>query len=97
MTSPYLDHIRATRNIIEELILAREFEMAKTIAAAQRQRVEWDLIFLRDELARIDGPSGWQAATNGELRRDERARERDRCVGGIADSRTEDRLAAAAW
>jgi hypothetical protein len=56
MTSPYLDHIRAPRNIIEELILAREVELAKTTAAAQRRRVERDLTFLRDELARIDGP-----------------------------------------
>jgi hypothetical protein len=56
MTSPYLAHIRSTREIIEELILVRESELAKTTAAAQRRRVERDLAFLRDELARIDGP-----------------------------------------
>jgi hypothetical protein len=55
MTSPYLNQVRSTRKIIEELILAREFEPAKTTTAAQRRRVERDLIFLRDELARIDG------------------------------------------
>ena len=58
MTSPYLDHIRSTRKIIEALILAREFELAKTTTAAQRRRVERDLTFLHDELARIDGQGG---------------------------------------
>jgi hypothetical protein len=57
MTSPYLDHVRSTRNTIEELIVAREVELAKTTAAAQRWRVEGDLTFLRDELARIDRQS----------------------------------------
>jgi hypothetical protein len=57
MTSPYLAHIRSTRNMIEELILAREIELAKATAAAQRRHVERDLNFLRDELTRIDGPS----------------------------------------
>src|SRR5260370_16394848 len=62
MTSPYLDHIRSTRKIIEALILAREVELAKTNATAQRRRVERDLTFLRDELARIDchGSSGYR-------------------------------------
>ena len=55
LISPYLAHIRSTREIIEELILVRESELAKTTAAAQRRRVERDLAFLRDELARIDG------------------------------------------
>jgi hypothetical protein len=55
MTSPYLDYIRSTHRIIEELIVAREVELAKTTAAAQRRHVERDLTFLRDELARIDG------------------------------------------
>jgi hypothetical protein len=36
MTSPYLDRVRPTRKIIEELIDARELELAKTTAAAQR-------------------------------------------------------------
>ena len=53
-TSPYLDHIRSTRKIIEQLIAGRERELAKTTAAEQQVRVERDLIFLRDELARID-------------------------------------------
>jgi hypothetical protein len=57
MTSPYLDHLRPTRKIIEELIAAREIELAKTTATAQRRHVERDLTFLRDELARIDGQS----------------------------------------
>ena len=43
------------REIIEELIIAREIELAKTSAAVQRQRIEADLTFLRDELARLDG------------------------------------------
>jgi len=54
-TSPYLDHIRSPRKIIEELIVARELEMGKTSAVAQRQRIERDLTFLNDELARIVG------------------------------------------
>ena len=54
MTSPYLAHIRSTRKIIEELIGAREIELAKTTAAAQRRCVEQDLTFLREELARVD-------------------------------------------
>ena len=55
MTSPYLDHIRSTREILEDLIAAREGELAKTSAAMQPRRVERDLTFLRDELARLDG------------------------------------------
>ena len=31
------------------------FELAKTAAAAQRRRIERDLTFLRDELARLGG------------------------------------------
>ena len=54
MTSPYLDYARSTRDIIEELIAAREIELARTSAAAQRRCLERDLTFLRDELARID-------------------------------------------
>ena len=54
MTSPYLDHIRSTRESIQQLILTREIELAKTTTAEQQVRVERDLIFLRDELTRID-------------------------------------------
>ena len=54
VTSPYLDRARSPRDIIEALIVAREMELAKTSAAAQRWRVERDLTFLRDELARLD-------------------------------------------
>ena len=54
MISPYLDHIRSTREILEDLIAAREGELAKTSAAIQPRRVERDLTFLRDELARIN-------------------------------------------
>ena len=66
MTSPYLDHRRSTRDLIQELILAREVLLAKTIAARHRRRVERDLTFLRDELARSDakasaGGSGLRA------------------------------------
>ena len=67
MISPYLDHLRSTRNIIEELILAREVELAKTTAAAQRRRVERDLNFLRDALARIDSPRIKPAAGCNQL------------------------------
>ena len=56
MTSPYLAHARPPRKIIEELLVTREAELAKTTAATERQRIERDLAFLRDELARIDGP-----------------------------------------
>ena len=52
MTSPYLDSIRSTRKIIEDLISSREVELAKAMMAAQRKRIEEDLAFLRDELAR---------------------------------------------
>jgi hypothetical protein len=55
MTSLYLDHVRSTRKIIEELIAAREVELAKTTVTAQRRHIEQSLIFLRDELGRIDG------------------------------------------
>jgi hypothetical protein len=55
LTSPYLDQVRPTRKIIEDLIAAREIELAKAMAAAQRKRIEEDLAFLRDELARSDG------------------------------------------
>jgi len=54
MTSPYLDRIRSTREILEDLISAREGELAKTTAAMQRRRVERDLTFHREELARIN-------------------------------------------
>jgi len=62
MTSPYLDHVRSTRKIIEDLIAVREIELAKTTSAEHRQRVEQDLSFLRGERARIGGQdcSGWQ-------------------------------------
>jgi hypothetical protein len=56
MTSPYLAHSRPTRKIVEELIIAREAELTKTISAAERRRLERDLAFLREELAWIDGP-----------------------------------------
>ena len=54
MTSPYLDYTRSAREIIEELVAAREIELARTSAAAQRRCLERDLTFLRDELARND-------------------------------------------
>jgi len=64
MTSPYLDYVRSTREIIEELITAREIDLAKAAVAAQRRRVERDLTFLRDELARIDAREVEQAASH---------------------------------
>jgi hypothetical protein len=62
VTSPYLDRVRSTRKIIEDLIVAREVALTKTTAVAPRRRIERDLTFLRDELARIDGQgfSEWQ-------------------------------------
>ena len=51
ITSPYLDHIRSTRETIEDLIAAREVALVKT--AAQRWCIDRDLGFLREELARI--------------------------------------------
>ena len=74
-TSPYLDHIRSTREIITAVIVAREAALVKTSAAAQRRRVERELAFLHDELALIDAqePSRQQAAIERELR-DECAR-----------------------
>lgn len=55
MASPYLEQVRPTHKIIEALIVAREVELAKTTMAEQRQRIERDLSFLHDELARMDG------------------------------------------
>jgi hypothetical protein len=40
MTSPYLNHVRSAREIIEEVIISRKIELAKTSAAVQRQRIE---------------------------------------------------------
>ena len=68
MTSPYLDHIRPPREIIEALIVAREAALVKTSAAAQRRRVERDLSFLRAELTRIDGARA-QPTTGGNRTR----------------------------
>jgi hypothetical protein len=48
MTSPYLDHIRSTREAIEDLIAAREVALVKTRAAAQRWCIDRDLGFLRE-------------------------------------------------
>ena len=75
MTSPYLDHIRSTRETIEDLIAAREVALVKT-TAAQRWCIDRDLGFLREELARIgDKAAALVADTNhlacGELLRDE--------------------------
>jgi hypothetical protein len=36
ITSSYLDHVRSTRKIIEDLIAAREIELAKTTSAEHR-------------------------------------------------------------
>lgn len=60
--SPYLDHVRRPRETVEDLIAAREIELAETSAVTPRSRIERDLAFLRDELARIDGRvcSEWQ-------------------------------------
>jgi hypothetical protein len=56
-SSPYLDYVRPTRKIIEALISTREIELAKANTVPQRRRIERDLRFLRDELARLDGPA----------------------------------------
>lgn len=53
VTSPYLDHVRSTREIVEQLIAAREIELVKTSEAAQQQRIRRDLAFLHDELPRL--------------------------------------------
>ena len=58
MTSPYLDQRRSPRQIIEDLIAAREVGRVKAITAKQQQRVERDLRFLRGELARIGSQGG---------------------------------------
>jgi hypothetical protein len=55
MTSPYLDQGRATRKMIEALIATREAELSRVTTAAERRRVERDLVFLREELARVAG------------------------------------------
>jgi hypothetical protein len=53
MTSPYLDRVRAGREMIEQLIATREVELARVTSAAGRRRIEHDLRFLREELARV--------------------------------------------
>jgi hypothetical protein len=55
VTSPYLDQARATREMIESLIAAREAELSRLTDAAERRRVEHNLAFLLDELARVAG------------------------------------------
>ena len=62
VASPYLDHVRSVRKIIETLLVARDVELAKTTAAEQRARVERDLTFLRAELARIHDRQAERAA-----------------------------------
>jgi len=74
MTSPYLNHVRSAREIIEELIIAREIELAKTSAAVQR-RIEADLTFLRDELARLDGEAEPGAGLCDTATQDKRIRD----------------------
>jgi hypothetical protein len=56
VTSPYLDQARPTRKMIEALIAAREAELSWLTDAAERRRVEHDLAFLLDELARAVRP-----------------------------------------
>ena len=75
MTSPYLNHVRSAREIIEELIIAREIELAKTSAAVQRQRIEADVIFLRDELARLDAEAEPGAGLCDTATQDKRIRD----------------------
>jgi hypothetical protein len=53
--SPYLDHVRRPRDTVEDLIAAREVELVKTTIVEQRQRMERELSFLRDEFAQFDG------------------------------------------
>jgi hypothetical protein len=77
MTSPYLNHVRSAREIIEELIIAREIELAKTSAAVQRQRTEADLTFLRDELVRLDDEAEPGAGLCDTATQDKRIR--DKC------------------
>jgi hypothetical protein len=74
MTSPYLNHVRSAREIIEELI-AREIELAKTSAAVQRQRSEADLTFLRNELVRLDGEAEPGAGLCDTATQDKRIRD----------------------
>ena len=75
MTSPYLNHIRSARELIEKLIIAREIELAKTSAAVQRQRIEADLTFLCDELARLDGEAEPGAGLCDTATQDKRIRD----------------------
>jgi hypothetical protein len=53
MSSPYLDQVRHAREVVEQLIATRELELSRVTFAVQRQRVERDLMFLREELARL--------------------------------------------
>ena len=69
MTSPYLDRVRPPRETIEELILARERQLAEPIPALQRLRLERDLTFLHGELARIRGQERPAIASNGISKR----------------------------
>lgn len=53
MSSPYLGCVRHARDVIEQLIATRELEWGRVSSAAERQRVECDLTFLREELRRL--------------------------------------------
>ena len=75
MTSPYLNHVRSAGEIVEELIIAREIELVKTSAAVQRQRIEADLTFLRDELGRLDSEAEPGAGLCDTVTQDKRIRD----------------------
>jgi hypothetical protein len=53
MTSPYLGCVRHARELIEQLIAARQLELSRAYSIAERQRIERVLSFLREELTRL--------------------------------------------
>ena len=53
MSSPYLDQVRQAREVVQQLIATRELDLSRVTSAAQCHRVERDLVFLREELARL--------------------------------------------
>ncbi len=55
MPSPYLDRVRPAREVIEDLIAAREAELSRAQDDAGRRRIAQEIAFLRDELRRLTG------------------------------------------
>jgi hypothetical protein len=68
MESPYLRHGRNVLDVIRLLIESREKALAAATEPADRQRIEEELAFLRDELERRLGRKPPLSSLDGEAR-----------------------------